>query len=168
MFKKDIFKGKDLKGILGKAKANSTYILFAIVIILLLILHFEKMSRMEDLAQAINRTEIELKSVKMLAGKQLNEANDDLKILIEESQKVYNIEQEQSKTLSIIPTDNAFFKKWLMSNHQENLKAIEDVRIELDNMKSSINEIKIEVNNIGIKQSSNNPTQKERVEAISI
>jgi len=168
MFKKDIFKGKDLKGILGKAKANSTYILFAIVIILLLILHFEKMSRMEDLAQAINRTEIELKSVKMLAGKQLNEANDDLKILIEESQKVYNIEQEQSKTLSIIPTDNAFFKKWLMSNHQENLKAIEDVRIELDNMKSTINEIKIEVNNIGIKQSSNNPTQKERVEAISI
>jgi len=169
MVNKDNIKNMDAKGWLEKLKNSSTYILFAIVIVLLLVLHFEKMSVLENLVQSVNRTETEAKSIKLLIGKQINELSDEVKNLSQDIEKVYTVEQEQNKTISIIPTDNAFFKQWLKSNHKETLESIEAIRIRLDDMKNNINNIKTDIGNIGAATiNANSSPIKERVEAISI
>jgi exopolysaccharide biosynthesis protein len=169
MFKKDMFKGIDSKNFLQKIKSKSTPILFAVVIILLLILHFERTAKIEDLANTLGRTEGEVKSAKMLLGKQLNDMDDQIKSISSVSQKTYESNEEQAKILSIIPTDNAFFKKWLMSNHQETLKSIQEVRNSLDELKSELSGIKEAIDNISTsKGNTAGPVQKNTVETISI
>ncbi|HBM15334.1 MAG TPA: hypothetical protein DD381_03170 [Lentisphaeria bacterium] len=169
MLNEDKIKGMDTKVFLKKIMNSSTYVFLAIIVILILVLHFQNMSILENLAQSANRTEAELKSTKLFVGKQINEFSDEIKNLSQEIDKIYSVEQEQNKTISIIPTDNAFFKQWLKSNHEETLKTIGEIRSRLDDVKSSINNIKADISNIGtVTVKTNSAPEKERVESISI
>ena len=160
-----------VSGILVKIKENSTFILFAIVIILLLILHFEKMSKIEDVTQILNRIELDNKSIKLLIDKQSNQLSNQVSSLSDGQQRISTIEQEQSKTLSIIPTDNDFFKKWLKSNHEETVNSIQGIKTQLEEMKNKLNDINSSISNIGTattKVQSNDNLIPEHVESTSI
>ena len=90
--------------------------------------------------------------------------------MLDEQQKIYSLNLEQTKTISQIPTDNAFFKKWMMANHEENIKSIENVSVKLEEMGNRIGSLKTSVDNIGVQRGGNavKIAPKDNVETISL
>ncbi|MEI6055544.1 MAG: hypothetical protein WCR55_05725 [Lentisphaerota bacterium] len=169
MPKSNLFKGKTVTTLTEGLKNNIQYVLLVIIIINLLYLCIYINGKMDSLKQAQNRFESELLSLRSMVQKETLAAEESANIRYEALQKVYSLNLDQTKTISQIPTDNAFFKKWLVANHEENTKNLEAVNNKLTLIQADTKNLN---NKIGLLKVNNSKATavpaRENVEAISL
>lgn len=169
MSKLNLFNGKIVTPFTEGLKNNIQYVLLVLLIINLLYLCLYTNSKMDHLKGAQNRFESELLSLRSMVQKGTLAEEESANIRYEALQKVYSLNLEQTKTISQIPTDNAFFKKWLVANHEENTKNLEAVNNKLTLIQADTKNLNNKISLLKINNSKADPVPiEENVEAISL
>lgn len=169
MDKSKFFKGKAVVAAIASLKNNTQYILLAVVIINLLYLCTYTNSKINYLKENENRLESEVLSLRAMIQKETLAAEESANVRYEALQKVYSLSLEQTKTISQIPTDNAFFKKWLLANHDETKKNIEEAQNKLILIQKDIKNLNNKISSLEFRDNKSVPISvKENVEAISL
>lgn len=170
MAKLNLFKGKTVTNVINWLKINIQYVLLVLLIINIFYFPIYTNGKIDKLKENESRLENELLSIKSMMQKDRQALEKAADMRYEALQKVYSLNLEQTKTISQIPEDNAFFKKWMISNREETSKNIENVTDKLENMENAIGNLKASIDNIVISKDRNSISSvpKDNVESISL
>ncbi len=170
MPKSNMLNAKAVSGIMEKLKNNIQYILLAIMAINLLYLSIYTNGKIDSLRENEKRLENELLSLRSMIQKGGSALDESIKSVSDDLEKVYSLNVEQTKTISQIPTDNAFFKKWITANHEDTLKSIQNLNSRIDSVLAKIGALKTSVDNIGFQKggSTVSGAPKDNLDTVSL
>lgn len=169
MAKLNLGKGKTVTVFIELLKSNIQYVILVLLVINLLYLSIYTNGKMDHLKENTNRLESELLSLRSMVQKETSSLEEDIKSATEEMEKIYSLNLDQTKTISQIPTDNAFFKKWLVTVHDENQTFTKELQNKLNTVVGTLSALSKKIDTLETTASNSAATTpKNNVETSSI